>query len=250
MRLLVFVSVMIFTNGLKGQIPGPAIWEYSFSDSIVTLGEEVELIFKVTLDENWYIYSTDFKPADFGPIPTKFEFEPHPSYVVLGEVQSIGAREKVDDLFGLTFRYMDQSPAVFSQNVRIRSKDPVIRGTFQYQVCSLVDGKCILRQGDFDFRGLHVAPLKRGKVNYNNTKSVHSSGAHSHAKKYFFWKNRHADLKVPGSGRPHAEVFFVIESFHQIIFSYYTGFFQKITTAYFPPPASACLNQSSPGTVV
>ena len=45
---------------------------------------------------------------------------------------------------------MDEDP-VFRQKVRILSSNPLIKGTYEYQVCALVDGKCIPGDGAFEF---------------------------------------------------------------------------------------------------
>ena len=139
-------------SGLKAQLREPAQWNYELSRGSVSAGEEVDLLFNVSLEDTWYVYSTDFVPtADFGPVPTKFTFEPHPSYELVNSVVSENSKEKTDDLLGLTFRYMDQSPAIFRQRVRILSDNPVIKGSYEYQVCTLVDGMCIPGDGVFDF---------------------------------------------------------------------------------------------------
>ena len=148
MILLVFPAFQTFS-----QILQPAHWSYEVSGQPEAAGDEVELVFEVSLDKHWYVYSTDFVPAqDFGPLPTQFDFEPHPSYERVGAVKSVGSKEKTDDLLGLTFRYMDESPAVFKQRVKILSNNPVIKGTYEYQVCTMVDGKCIPGDGAFEFK--------------------------------------------------------------------------------------------------
>ena len=158
MKATVIAVLLASTLGVRAQLLFPAKWSYKLSKETVAVGDEIDLLFMVAIDDSWYVYATDFVPTeDFGPVPTKFRFEPHPSYELVGEVISKDAKEKTDELLELTFRYMDQSPAVFIQKVKILSKDPVIKGQYEYQVCTLVDGKCIPGDGEFEFTGLRVS---------------------------------------------------------------------------------------------
>ena len=139
----------------ESQIITPAKWSHKVYKAPVNVGDTVDLVFEVFLNENWYIYSTDFvSTSGFGPVPTKFEFKEHFSYELIDEVISVDSQLKTDDLLGLIFRYIQNSPATFRQSVKILSKNPVIEGNYEYQVCTLVDGKCIPGQGEFNFTSL------------------------------------------------------------------------------------------------
>src|SRR5690606_30332971 len=46
--------------------------------------------------------------------------------------------------------------AEFRQTIKILKKDPVIKGTYAYQVCSDIDGKCISFDDEFEFSGFTV----------------------------------------------------------------------------------------------
>ena len=150
MQSLIFVCLMLINFCSQAQILEPSKWNHSLSKDKVAVGDEIELIFQVSLDKTWYIYSSGFKPAEFGPLPTQFEFEPHASYQLIGDIVPVGVKEKKDELLGLTLQYMDEDP-VFRQKVRVLSENPVIKGTYEYQVCTLVDGKCIPGDGAFEF---------------------------------------------------------------------------------------------------
>ena len=144
--------VLVCFASLKAQILKPAEWHFKVYDNTIQIGQEVELIFEVTLDETWYVYSSDFIPTQsFGPVPTKFNFIPHSSYELIGDIISLNSKEKTDNLLDLTFRYMDESPVIFKQRIKVLSRNPIIRGTYEYQVCTMVDGKCIPGDGEFQF---------------------------------------------------------------------------------------------------
>ena len=153
MKHSVILLLLFVSNSISSQILEPAIWKYKVSENPIGIGEETELIFEVVLDDTWYVYSSDFTPTqNFGPVPTRFSFNPNLSYELIGEVVSVNAKKKTDNLLGLTFRYMDESPAIFKQRIKVLSRNPIIQGTFEYQVCTMVDGKCIPGDGEFEFK--------------------------------------------------------------------------------------------------
>ena len=137
-----------------GQILHPASWEHKFSKDQVKVGEEVELIFDITIDSKWYLYSSDFDP-DLGPKVTEFLFLPDDSYELVGNVNPINARKGYDDIFEGDYTYF-KGRGEFRQTVKILKTNPVISGSYDYQVCSDIDGKCIPFDEEFTFTGLSV----------------------------------------------------------------------------------------------
>ena len=57
------------------QILEPAHWSTSTSVSEAKIGDEIDLVFSVNIDDNWYLYSTEF-PCEDGPLKTDFTFKP------------------------------------------------------------------------------------------------------------------------------------------------------------------------------
>lgn len=83
---------------VQAQVLKPAAWSYDASKKQVAVGEEVELIFNVKIDKDWYLYSSDFDP-DLGPMVTEFSFEKHPSYELVGKVKPVDPKKKYDELW-------------------------------------------------------------------------------------------------------------------------------------------------------
>ena len=73
--LFTFFLTIAIGLGAYAQILTPATWQVSWSNEDVKVGEEVDVIFTVAIDKDWYLYSTDFDP-DLGPMVTEFTFEP------------------------------------------------------------------------------------------------------------------------------------------------------------------------------
>ncbi len=156
-RYTLLFTIFFISLSLKnaiGQILKPASWSYDISKKEVRIGEELELIFKVQIAPDWYLYSSDFDP-DLGPMVTAFEFIPHPSYQRIGGIKPIGAKKKYDDTWEGEYTYF-VGTAEFRQKIKILAPSPVIRGSYDYQVCTDVDGKCIPFDDTFSFTNLTV----------------------------------------------------------------------------------------------
>jgi thiol:disulfide interchange protein DsbD len=136
------------------QILHPADWEHEFSKAEVSVGDQVDLIFKVTIDPKWYLYSSDFDP-DLGPKVTEFNFITHQSYELVGEIRPIDPKEAYDEIFEGNYTYFKEK-GEFRQTVKILTANPIISGSYDYQVCSDIDGKCIPFDEEFQFEGLKV----------------------------------------------------------------------------------------------
>ncbi|MEP0368197.1 MAG: cytochrome c biogenesis protein CcdA [Cyclobacteriaceae bacterium] len=152
-----FVFILsLFTLITSAQILDPAKWELETSKSEVTIGDEVDLIFKVVLDDTWYIYSSDFS-KDVGPKVTEFWFTENDTYELVGGIRPINPKRKYDDIFEGEVSYFEYD-AEFRQTVKILAENPVIAGEYEYQVCTTVDGKCIPGDGAFSFEDIKAVP--------------------------------------------------------------------------------------------
>ncbi|WP_308993905.1 protein-disulfide reductase DsbD domain-containing protein [Mariniflexile litorale] len=150
MKLITILSVLLGTAALSAQILTPAHWSSRLSKEAIRPGETVELIFSVRLDRNWHLYS-NVQNYKIGPLPAVFEFKPHSSYKLLEGVVAIGSQKEYDPVFEVYVNYFENT-AEFRQKVKILSKNPIIKGFYEYQVCSIADGKCVMGTGDFEFK--------------------------------------------------------------------------------------------------
>lgn len=147
MKRLFFLAGIFYMMNLSAQVLHPAEWQVSLSEQSPATGEEVEVIFDVSIDEKWYLYSSDFDP-DLGPMVTEFVFEPHNSYELLGGLIPIDPSRKYDSLWEGEVSYFKKT-AKFVQKVKILEETYQIQGSYSYQVCSDIDGKCIPFEEDF-----------------------------------------------------------------------------------------------------
>jgi thiol:disulfide interchange protein len=75
----------------------------------------------------------------------------------VGKIKPIGAKKKYDELWGGEYTYFTKK-AEFRQRIRVLQDNPLIKGSFEYQVCSEKDGKCVPGEEAFDFTGIRLKP--------------------------------------------------------------------------------------------
>ena len=156
-RSLIAILLMLSVFSASSQILTPAKWSYEVSKTYPKAGDEIDLIFNVKIDKDWYLYSSDFDP-DLGPLVTEIIFEPQ-DYELVGQIKPIDAKKKYDSLWEGEYTYFKKR-AQFRQTIRVLNENPEIRGTYEYQVCSDIDGKCIPGDGEFDFNKFLVSAKK------------------------------------------------------------------------------------------
>lgn len=144
--VLVYLSPL-FSNS---QILTPAKWSNRLSNPAPAVGETVDVVFNAQIDQDWYLYSSDFDP-DLGPMVTEFEFTPNDTYELIGGVVPQNPKKKYDSLWEGEYTYFKEKGA-FIQKVKILKADFKIAGLYIYQVCSDVDGKCIPFEEEFEFK--------------------------------------------------------------------------------------------------
>ena len=143
---LLFVSVASYAQVLK-----PAKIIASLSKTDVKVGDQVDIIFKVTIDNDWYVYTVGFD-STCGPIPMGMKYSKS-GYELVGNLKAIDDHKKYDEIFECDVRIFEKK-GEFRQTIKITSTSPKIKGEFDGQVCS--KGSCIAFDGDFDIKNFKV----------------------------------------------------------------------------------------------
>ena len=175
MRLIHTIIVLLASFFSFGQILTPAKWVYTVSNPSPSVGDEVELVFRASIDKNWYLYSSEF-PCEDGPIKTTITFKPNSSYQLVGKLQAIKPLAKHDDIFDCDVKIF-KGTGELRQKIKILDAALSIAGESEYQVCSDVDGKCIPFSDEFSFGDIHVKGEKKGvpKTEFSKPDSIQSS---------------------------------------------------------------------------
>lgn len=164
MRLFFHLLLLLLISNFSSyaQVLQPASWEHEASTREAKIGEEIEIIFKAALDNNWYLYSSDFDP-DCGPIVATFDFVPDESYALVGGIRPINPTKKHDEIFGCDVTIFKKQ-GEFRQTIKVLSDNLKIAGNYEYQVCSDIDGKCITFDEDFAFTDFDISAANGPKA--------------------------------------------------------------------------------------
>lgn len=180
-KLSVLLALFMFVAQTHAQIINPTHWTFTTSKSVVKTGETVELIFKIRLDGDWHLYSTDFDP-NLGPKVAVFNFTPNPGYELVGKIIPIGAKEEYDEVFEGKVRLFHGS-AEFRQKVKILANFKTITGSYQTQTCSDKAGRCVDQDEEFSFGPFTVSgepekgALPKSNGSSSSTKTTPSASA-------------------------------------------------------------------------
>lgn len=140
----------IFGLQMGAQIESPVKSNYTLSKKEIKKGDVVTLIFTLQLADHWHLYS-NLQNYELGPLPTTFEFEPHPSYKLLGDIVPTRSKKEYEPIFEVYVNYFEKT-AEFRQKIKLCADNPIVKGYYDYQMCSIKDGKCILQTTDFEFK--------------------------------------------------------------------------------------------------
>lgn len=153
-RILAVWVVVLLAIPSFAQILEPAKWSWLPSKNSAKVGDEIDVIFKVAVDDNWYIYANDFDP-ECGPMLTEVKFTPHASFKPIGTLKAINPKTKHDEVFGCDVKIFEHN-AEFRQKIKILSANLSLSGSYNGQTCTEA-GKCIPFDGDFTIVGLTVS---------------------------------------------------------------------------------------------
>lgn len=150
----IFFTFFLVSNS-ESQILQPAKITAGTATTQAKVGDVIDLVFKAQIDQNWYIYSLGFD-EECGPIPISITLDKHPSFELVGGVVAINDEAKHDKIFDCDVRIFKVS-GEFRQKIKILSKDLVLKGIYEGQVCTETDGKCVLFDGDLAFGKISVS---------------------------------------------------------------------------------------------
>lgn len=147
--------LLLLALPVTAQVLEPAQWGVRASSTSAKAGDIIDIRFSVTIDKNWYLYSNEF-PCEDGPIKTDISFTPHGSYELVGGVEAVNPIDKYDKNFECDVKIF-KLKGEFIQKVRLLSPPVKISGTYDYQVCSDLDGKCITFDDVFSITNIQVS---------------------------------------------------------------------------------------------
>lgn len=139
----------------SGQILTPATWQIELSETNPKVGQEIEIIFKASIDDIWYLYANDFDP-NCGPLLTEVSFAGAQNFELVGGLRAINSVAKHDEIFDCDVKIFKKT-GEFRQRVKVLGSPLTITGSIEGQVCTEIDGKCINVEEDFSFANITVS---------------------------------------------------------------------------------------------
>ncbi|MEZ4900461.1 MAG: cytochrome c biogenesis protein CcdA [Spirosomataceae bacterium] len=152
-RLLITPILFFVVFSVLAQVQNHAKWSYEVPKKPVKIGEIIEIKFHATIDEGWYLYSSEF-PAE-GPIKAEFNFKKNSDFELVGKIKPVGFHDKFDEIWGDKVS-IAENKASFIQKVKILKENPVIEGRVEGQTCTIKDGQCVAVGADFKFPSIKV----------------------------------------------------------------------------------------------
>ncbi len=131
--ILFFTLLSVITSA---QIFTPVSWVFSQKQ---VSDNEIELQFKATIDDGWYLYSQFI--GDDGPVPTEFTFTTEGGYSLVGTPKEGEPIEEFDPNFDMILKYF-KNEAIFTQIVQVSSSEDFnLEGNVYFMVCD--EAQCL-----------------------------------------------------------------------------------------------------------
>ncbi|MCG6190699.1 protein-disulfide reductase DsbD family protein [Maribellus maritimus] len=130
-KLSVIIVLLLSVLFVKGQIVNPTSWTFDSKQN----GNEVELIFKASIEDGWHLYDT-YLPEG-GPIATAFVFDDSTKFEFIGDIQKNPEPVKVfDETFQMNVGYFSHE-ATLTQKIKLLTDNEIeIKGYVLFMSCN------------------------------------------------------------------------------------------------------------------
>mgnify|MGYP002399856204 CR=1 FL=1 len=116
-------------------IKQPVKWRFE-SNKISDTEYDLRLI--ADIDKGWTVYAQDVEPN--GPVPTTFVFEKNEGFSLVGPVKEEGKKKSgIDPFFNTHVTKFIESPAIFTQRVKVTDPSRAITGNLEFMACNEVE---------------------------------------------------------------------------------------------------------------
>jgi thiol:disulfide interchange protein DsbD len=130
-KLTIIFAIFFSAFFAKGQMVNPTTWTFYSKQN----GNEVELIFKASIEKGWHLYDTHLPEG--GPIATAFVFDDTTRFEILGDIQKTPEPVLVfDPTFQMNVGYFSDQ-AILIQKINLSSSEKVeISGYVLFMSCN------------------------------------------------------------------------------------------------------------------
>ncbi|KJD34883.1 thiol:disulfide interchange protein DsbD [Tamlana sedimentorum] len=135
-RILLAVTVLIFSSTLFAQVLEPVKW----STSVEKISDqEYVLVSKATIESGWHLYSQNV--PENGPIPTSFIYDDGAGAIqIIGNTSEEEGHTVDDPVFEMKIKFFENT-ATFKQKIEVKETVETIEGFVEFMVCD--DTRCL-----------------------------------------------------------------------------------------------------------
>ena len=163
--ILFFTLLSVITSA---QIFNPVSWDFSQKQ---VSDNEIELQFKATIDDGWYLYSQFI--GDDGPVPTDLTFTSEGGYSLVGNPKEGEPIEEFDPNFDMILKYF-KNEAIFTQIVQVSSSEDFnLDGNVYFMVCD--EAQCLPPEEvefSFEIKGVDGGVIVEDTKNTSDEKEI------------------------------------------------------------------------------
>ena len=124
-----FLSLLLLVATLQVSAQQPV----KFDHEVTVNGAEGKIAFHATIEEGYYMYSTDIPKG--GPMPITIRVKESEGVEMVGKLTPVDKpKTKYESAFNMKVSYFENS-ANFEQGFKVLADDFVIKGYLRYQAC-------------------------------------------------------------------------------------------------------------------
>ncbi len=162
-KFLTLITFLLFLSGqVFAQIDRPVTWDVKLSNEKPNIGDQIDLIISADIQEEWYLYSSDFDPA-LGPVVTSLKLAPSTNYELVGKLKPMHPKKKHDDVWDGDITYFT-SHGEFKQTIKVKGESFALKGTIDAQSCNDKLGRCVQVGQDFTINIQTKVSLKKASA--------------------------------------------------------------------------------------
>lgn len=134
-NFLALICILLAFNGLAQKVT-PVKFDYAISDTSFKVGDTVEIIVNIKIENGWSVYSSEF--AADGPLKFEFKGEKSKSFAFAGPIKPYKPFMHFDEVWEAEVKIFEEM-AQFRIPIIIKKTGPVVfTATFNGQACKEV----------------------------------------------------------------------------------------------------------------
>ena len=124
-----FLSLLLLVAAFQVSAQQPV----KFDHEVIAEGSDAKIVFYATIEEGYYMYSTDIPKG--GPMPITIRITESVGVEMVGNLTPVDEpNTKYESAFNMNVNYFTEA-ADFEQNFKILDENYVIKGYLRYQAC-------------------------------------------------------------------------------------------------------------------